>query len=188
MEHNRKTIRPPTLNAIISANTRIRNSEYFAVGQNSIIDDFCYFSTKVKIGFSCHIASCCTIAGGLRFTFDLGDYSSLSSGVKIWCSSNNFANDLIIIQPPNLNLINAHSIEGNVSIGPYSGVGANTVIMPGNVIPEGTVIGALSFVPHEYSFKPWSVYAGAPIQLIGSRNLRNVLRQVAQLNIYFGRG
>jgi hypothetical protein len=30
--------------------------------------------------------------------------------------------------------------------------------MPGNHIPEGTVIGALSFVPAGFSFEPWAVY------------------------------
>ena len=60
-------------------------------------------------------------------------------------------------------------------------VGANSVIMPDNSIPDGTVIGALSFVPAAFKFKPWSVYAGIPIRFISARNKAGVLKQVKKL-------
>ena len=53
--------------------------------------------------------------------------------------------------------------------------------MPGNRIPEGTVIGALSFVPAGFEFEPWSVYAGVPIRFVRARNKEAVLAQAAQL-------
>jgi len=173
------------LGPIISPNIRVRHPEYFEVGPYSIVDDFCYFSTKVHIGISCHIASGCSIAGGEHFSFEMGDFSSLSSGVKIWCMSNDFVNDLVVINPPDLDLEDVLPAEGNVSIGNYTGIGANSVIMPKNCIPEGTVIGALSFVPSAFHFEPWSVYVGTPIRLIGIRNRERVLTQVEQLRNYF---
>ncbi|HAJ26711.1 MAG TPA: hypothetical protein DCG53_05615 [Syntrophus sp. (in: bacteria)] len=173
------------LGSIISPNIRIRYPEYFEVGAYSIVDDFCYFSTKIRIGISCHIASGCSIAGGEHFSFEMGDFSSLSSGVKIWCRSNDFVNDLVVINPPGLGLEDVQPVEGDVSIGHYTGIGANSVVMPHNCIPEGTVIGALSFVPPAFLFKPWSVYAGTPIRLIGIRNRDRVLKQVEQLRDYF---
>jgi acetyltransferase-like isoleucine patch superfamily enzyme len=172
------------MKAIISPNIRIRYPEYFEVGNYSIIDDYCYFAAKVRIGISSHIASGCSVAGGKQFTFEMGDFSSLSSGVKIWCASNDFANDLVIINPPGLHLAAAGPAEGDVSLGHYTGVGANSVIMPQNKIPEGTVIGALSFVPPAYAFEPWSVYAGTPVRLIGKRNRENILRQIEQVRDY----
>ena len=37
---------------IVAATVRIRYPDVFEVGEDSIIDDFCYFSTSVKIGRS----------------------------------------------------------------------------------------------------------------------------------------
>lgn len=164
---------------IISTQIRLRYPEYFHVGDFSIVDDFCYFSAQVSIGVCSHIATGCSVAGGVRRRFALGDFSSLSAGVRIWCASNDFANDLVALVPEGVEPI--HQIEGDVSMGHYTGVGANSVVMPDNVVPEGTVIGALSFVPPRFPFEPWSVYAGAPIRLVGRRDRDNVSRQAARM-------
>lgn len=164
---------------IISPNIRIRQPEHFVVGPYSIVDDYCYFSTKVTIGFGSHVANGCSIAGGGDRQFVLGDYCSLSSGVKVWCTSDDFVNDLVTICPPG---IKENLITGDVTIGDYSAVGSNSIIMPRNVLPEGTSIGALSFVPAEFEFEPWSVYAGTPIRLIKKRNRASVLSQASKLD------
>ena len=166
---------------IISQNCRIRHPEHFSVGEYSIIDDFCYFSTKVKIGKCSHIASGCCVAGGKERLFVLGDYSSLSSGVKIWCTSDDFTNDIVTIIPDGFGTIKNHLITGDVIMGNFTAVGSNSVIMPNNAIPEGTVIGALSFVPQNFKFKPWAVYAGIPIRFIKRRNKESVMKQFEEL-------
>jgi acetyltransferase-like isoleucine patch superfamily enzyme len=162
---------------IISPNARIRHPEHFEVGEYSIVDDFCYFSTRVKIGVCSHVASGCSVAGGRAHLFTLGDYCSLSSGVKIWCTSDDFVNDLVAILPDGVGPIKTHLIEGDVSLANCTAVGSNAVVMPGNHIPEGTVIGALSFVPARFEFEPWAVYAGVPIRLIRRRNRESVVAQ-----------
>jgi acetyltransferase-like isoleucine patch superfamily enzyme len=169
---------------IISPNIRVRHPDAFDVGEGSIVDDFCYFSTRVRIGRGSHVASGCTVAGGRRFLFALGSFSSLSSGVRIWCSSNDFVNDLVMVLPAGLDL-GVAPIEGDVSIADYTGVGANAVIMPGNEVPEGTVIGALSFVPPRFPFRPWAVYAGTPIRYIRHRNRARILQQAERAADFF---
>jgi acetyltransferase-like isoleucine patch superfamily enzyme len=169
------------MNPIISAHIRIRHPDVFQIGQYSIVDDFCYFSTKVQVGTCSHIASGCSIAGGKDWLFTLGDFSSLSSGVKIWCTSNDFANDLIAILPDTCKDIEDNLIQGDVAIGDYCGIGANTVVMPGNIIPQGVAIGALSFVPARFPFKPWSVYTGAPIRYIKPRNRLRIMEKVEEI-------
>ena len=166
---------------IISKNIRVRHPDHFSVGEGSIIDDFCYFSTKVIVGRYSHIAASCTVAGGIDRTFVLGDYSSISSGVRIWCTSDDFINDLITIIPRDVNDIKENLIVGDVVFENFTGVGANSVVMPQNHIPEGTAIGALSFVPSGFNFKAWSVYAGFPIRFVKARNRESVLRQVENL-------
>src|SRR5262245_29038135 len=111
---------------IISPNVRIRHPEHFAVGDHSIVDDFCYFSTRVSVGTCSHIASGCSVAGGAARLFTLGDFSSLSSGVKIWCTSDDFANDIVAILPPGVGSIKTHLIEGDVTFGHYTAVGSNS--------------------------------------------------------------
>jgi acetyltransferase-like isoleucine patch superfamily enzyme len=169
---------------IISPNVRIRCPEQFIVGAGSIVDDFCYFSTRVELGRGCHVASGCSVAGGRERLFRLGDFSSLSSGVKVWCTSNDFARDLVCIVPPGLAL-GDEPIAGDVMLERYTGVGANSVILPDNRVPEGTVIGALGFVPPRFRFEPWTVYAGAPLRRIGPRDRERVLAQAARLAAYY---
>jgi acetyltransferase-like isoleucine patch superfamily enzyme len=169
------------MQAIISPNTRIRHPERFAIGEYSIVDDFCYFSTSVRIGRCTHIASGCSIAGGSDLQFQIGDFSSLSSGVKVWCTSDDFVNDVVTIIPPGIEQVKTHLIRGDVVLEDYTAVGANSVIMPANRIPIGTVIGALSFVPASFEFRPWNVYAGTPIRHLRPRNRENVLQQARKL-------
>jgi len=163
---------------IVSPNVRIRHPELFEIGEFSIVDDFSYFSTRVRIGLCSHIASGCSVAGGRERLFALGDFSSLSSGVKIWCTSDDFANDLVTIVPEEVGALKGRLITGDVVFENYTAVGANGVVMPSNRIPEGTVIGALSFVPPDFRFEPWAVYAGVPIRRVGSRN-RDAVRAQA---------
>ena len=165
---------------IVSPNIRIRHPEHFEIGEFSVVDDYSYFSTKVRIGRCSHIASGCSIAGGAAFQFVLGDFCSLSSGVKIWCRSDDYTNDLIAILPPGAEDIKGY-ITGDVTFADCTGVGSNAVVMPDNHIPEGTVIGALSFVPARFAFEPWSVYAGIPVRRLGPRNKENVLAQAEKL-------
>ncbi|MFQ5918379.1 MAG: acyltransferase, partial [Candidatus Binatia bacterium] len=153
----------------------------------SIVDDFCYFSTQVEVGRYSHIASGCSVAGGIRRRFILGDYSSLSSGVKVWCTSDDFARDLVTILPEGLGKIKRNAITGDVIFERLTGVGANSVIMPDNVIPEGSVIGALSFVPARFDFSPWTVYGGVPIRPLRPRDQDSVLRQLAALEMEIDR-
>lgn len=165
---------------IVSTQIRLRRRELLeAIGDDSIIDDFCYISARVRIGHGSHIAAGCTIAGGPSRLFAMGDLSSLSAGVTVWVTSNDYARDLVTIVPQGIGPLDTHTISGDVTLENYTGVGANSVIMPDCVIPEGTVIGALSFVPAHSRLKTWSVYAGTPIQQIGIRDRESVLAQVA---------
>ena len=166
---------------IVSPNSRIRHPDEFVIGDHSIVDDYCYFSTRVRIGDWSHVASGCSIAGGADRLFTLGNYSSVSSGVKIWCTSDDFVRDIVTIVPSGLAHIKRNLIIGDVSFADLTAVGANSVVMPRNAIPEGTTIGALSFVPPEFDFEPWSVYAGVPIHKVNERDRDSVLAQLAQL-------
>jgi acetyltransferase-like isoleucine patch superfamily enzyme len=169
------------MKAIISPNSRVRHPEHLVIGEDSIVDDYCYFSTKVRIGRCTHIASGCSIAGGADMQCQIGDFCSLSSGVKVWCTSDDFVNDLVTIIPADIEQVKTNLIRGDVTLDDYAAVGSNSVIMPNNRLPEGTAIGALSFVPAAFEFRPWGVYAGIPIRFVRARNQVSVMGQVRRI-------
>jgi acetyltransferase-like isoleucine patch superfamily enzyme len=170
------------MKAIISPDSRIRHPEHFVIGEDSIVDDYCYFSTSVRIGRCTHIASGCSIAGGADMHFQIGQFCSLSSGVKIWCTSDDFVNDIITIIPSGIEPVKKHLIRGDVILDDYTAIGSNSVVMPNNHVPEGTVVGALSFVPVAFEFRSWGVYAGIPIRFLRERNRDSVMEQVRRLD------
>lgn len=161
---------------IISPNVRIRYPDRLTVGEGSIIDDYCYLSTRITLGRYCHVASGCAISGGPDKEFALGDFSSLASGARIYCASNDYVLGLVATLPAMAAPL-IPEIAGDVRLARFTGVGANSVVMPDNDIPEGTTIGALSFVPSKFAFEPWTVYAGIPIRRISARDRDGVLRQ-----------
>ena len=169
------------MKAIVSPSVRIRYPDAFEVGEDSIVDDFCYFSTGVSIGRCSHVASNCTVAGGSAHRFVLGDFSSVSAGVRIWCASDDFARDLVTVIPAGIEDPKENAIAGDVVFGDYTAIGANSVVMPDNRIPEGTVIGALSLLLPRTSLEPWSVYAGIPVRRTGARDRDAVLAQARRL-------
>jgi acetyltransferase-like isoleucine patch superfamily enzyme len=169
------------VNPIVSKNIRLRHPEHLIIGDDSIIDDFCYISTRLRLGRGVHIAANCTISGGGDRTLTVGDFSSISAGVTIWCASNRYAEDLVALVPQGIGQIGDDPLSGDVTMERCTGIGANSVVLPDNRIPEGTVIGALSLVPYQFAFEPWSVYAGVPVRRIGPRDRARVLAQVRRI-------
>jgi len=164
-------------NFILGEYVIIKKPDLVSLGDNVRIADFCRISSACEIGSHCELAPGTYIAGGDgKYKFTMGDYSSLAAGVKVWLSSNDYTNELVVHSVPSVK-----EIQGPVTLGKYTGVGTNSVIMPNNHIPEGTVIGALSFVPCNFKFEPWTVYAGTPIRAIKKRNKENALKALADL-------
>ncbi len=174
---DKKQLRHLGKNVIIGKTTRIRHPELCSIGDNSIIDDFVYVSTKLKVGFNTHIASNVTIAGGKTFTFSVGDFCSVSAGGRIWCSSNDYVKDLIAIMPKE---IKTNSIDGDVIMKNYTGIGTNSVLMPNVTLSEGSSLGALSIVKPNTILKSWTFYAGIPAIPIKKRNKKHVLKQLEE--------
>ena len=175
------------MKAIVSPNCRIRYPELFTVGDDSIVDDYCYFSVRMQIGRCVHIGAQSLVAGGKERTLTLSDFSGMAAGVKVYCRSDDFVHDLAGIFPPGMNPpAKTHYIEGDVTFGEYATIGANSVVMPDNDLLEGVAIGALSFVPQRFKFEPWTVYTGNPIRKLMARDRENVLAQADRIRKHLG--
>ncbi|MBN2779503.1 MAG: hypothetical protein JXQ74_00340 [Alphaproteobacteria bacterium] len=149
----------------------IKQPDHLIMGDYSEIREFTVITAKTTLGKHCGIERNVTISGS-KYHFKLGDYSAIAHGARILLQSNDYVHDLIS---------HDSSIEGDVTFDRYTGCGANAIVMPNNHIPEGTVIGALSFVPPNFKFEPWSVYAGIPIRKIKDRDKGSVLAQVMKI-------
>ena len=137
-------------------NTKIVGIENIKFGQNIIIDDFVfiYAKKKIEIGNNVHIASFASISGGEEFIME--DFSALSSGTRIFTGTDDFktwgfGNSTIDERYRNTKRL-------PVSIGKFCIIGANSVILPGVNIAEGSTVGAGSVVTR--SLESWGVYIG----------------------------
>lgn len=162
-------------NAIIGKTVRIRHPQFCSIGDNSIIDDFTYISTKFEVGQWTHIATNVTVAGGKEFTCSVGDFCGLAAGSNIWCVSSDIVNDVFTIIPKEVkSLVN---ISGDVIFKDFTGVGGNSIVMPNVTFSEGATVGGLSIVPPNTVLKPWTYYGGIPVKPIKKRNKELILKQ-----------
>lgn len=65
---------------------------------------------------------------------------------------------------------------GDVTIHDDAYIGANSTIMPGVTIGEGAVVGANSLVNR--NLKPWGIYFGNPVKLVGTREKPSEERKI----------
>ena len=173
--------------SIISKNIRMRCPDLFTVGEGSVIDDYCYISVGLSMGRLSHIGTGCSLVGGRSWHIRIGDFCSIVMGTRLICKSNDFTNDLTIAVPEEMPLVQ-NLIEGNIIFANYSVIGANSVMMSNNHVPEGVAIGALSYVPSNYPFEPWTIYFGTPIKPRKKRNRDSVLKQVEVVKKYLHEG
>jgi len=169
---------------IISKNIRMRYPELFTIGEGSIVDDFCYISVGLSVGKFSHISTGCSFVGGCDNYVRIGDFCGIVAGARLVCNTVDFVNDLATIIPKDVLQVENPINKGDVVFADYSAIGANSVMMPNNYVPEGVVIGALSYVPSNYPFEPWMIYFGTPIKPRKKRNRDSVLKQAEVVEKY----
>ena len=154
--------------------TMIRARGAFDMGDHSICDDFCYFSADVQTGRYVHLAHSVTIlGGGQRCT--IGDFTAIGPGVRIVCASDDY--DGGIAGPRIPTRFKRRPARGDVRIGRHCIIGANSVILPGTVIPDGVAIGALSLVRPADPLEPDTLYAGCPLRRLRRRESAQPLEE-----------
>ena len=88
----------------------IKKPDLMTIGDNVRISDFCRISSACDIGSDCEIAPGTYIAGGDgKYTFKMGECSSLAAGVKVWLSSNDYVNELVTHSVPEGNSGQRHA-------------------------------------------------------------------------------
>lgn len=143
---------------------KIINPQYAEIDDYTSIGDFVFIDAKqsFKIGkYSC-ITWQCVIEGEAHV--EIGNRCFLGPGTKILSSTYEFQGYYTSQHLPH----DASAVRyGDIKICDDAYLGANCVIMPGVTIGEGALVGANSLVNR--NLKPWGIYFGNPVKLIGTR-------------------
>lgn len=163
-------------NVLVHRMANIVFPERVSLGSNVRIDGFVNLvaSGPVRMGSYIHISAFCNIAarGGL----EMEDFSALSAGVKIYTSSDDYGGSAMT--NPTVPERFTNVAVGEVVLHRHVIIGANSVILPGVEIGEGSSVGALSLVNR--NLDPWGVYGGVPAKRIMERK-RDLLAMEARL-------
>ncbi|BEV45482.1 acyltransferase [Afipia carboxidovorans] len=143
--------------------------EHIELGSHVRIDAYTVISASsgsFVTGDYVHISSHCMIAAG--HSVNLCDFSGLSSGVKIFSTSDDYSGESLTNPTIPKHLLRIKS--GKVVLGRHAIVGAGSIILPECDVGEGCAVGALSIVTR--SLPSWGIYAGIPARRIRDRSRR----------------
>ena len=153
-------------NVLISKNAIFYTPQMVALGSHVRIDDFAVLSGKIHLGSYIHIAQFSGLWGGEEGIY-MADYSSLSSRVSLYATSDDFSGESMTNPMIPAEFEPGH-IDKPIHIEKYVAIGATSVILPGCTLQEGCAVSAMSLVLKDTL--PWTVYAGVPARRVGDRS------------------
>lgn len=159
-------------NVQIGKNVYFRYPEEVEIGDNVIIDEFCYFTTKLKIGNNVHIAPFCSVIGGKNSELIIKDYSVFSAGVRAVCGTDDFINGPFtsVAIPVKFR---QNCTYGKILLEEHVIVGTNSIILSNKTLRKGSGTGAGTLVNKDLD--EWGMYVGSPCRKIKERNKENIL-------------
>lgn len=146
--------------------TSISRPELVTIGNHVGIDFGFVCTTQLKIGDYVHISPHVSVIGGKKTCLTIEDFCFISTGSRMICGSELFQGDGLI-GPLIPDTYKDKQILEPITLKKFSGVCANSVVMSGVVMSEGSVLGANSFLKE--STEPWTIYAGSPARPIKKR-------------------
>lgn len=160
------------VNVRVARNCTIIGLANIRLGSNVRIDGFSTIIAPtagcLHIGSYIHIGGYSTIlaAAGIQ----MHDFCGLSQGVKIYTKSDDYSGEFMTnpMVPQQLTKV----ASGAVVIGRHAIVGAQSIVLPGIHLAEGTAVGANSLITK--NTQAWSIYFGSPAKKIKDRK-RNPL-------------
>lgn len=161
---------------VIDANTRFTRPNLVSIGNHVGIDWGFYCTTALTVGDYVHISPHVAVIGGGKTGLTVGDFCFISVGAKMVCGSEQF-HGAGLIGPLIPEEFKDEQILEPIVMQAFSGVCANSVVMPGVVMAEGSILGANSFL--NASTEPWTIYAGSPARPIKSRR-GDIMKQYAR--------
>ncbi len=152
------------VNVKISDKASIYEPELMEIGDHARIDDFCVISGKVTLGRNVHIAIFCNVAGGEKGV-TLEDFCGLAYGCHVFSQRDDYTGRTLT--NPTVPDRYKDEFKSAVLLKRHSLLGADSMVLPGVTLQEGTAVWAKSMVAR--STEPWSVYFGVPAKLLWAR-------------------
>lgn len=152
-------------NVHISRNAMIYHPEKLMLGSDVRIDDFSVISGNVKLNSFVHLSQFCGLYGD-EAGIEIEEYTAVAAKCSIYAVSDDYVGGSI--PTPMVPMKYKTMIQKSVHIGKYCILGANTVILPGVTVGEGTTVGAMSLCNR--NLEEWSVYAGIPAKRLKDRD------------------
>jgi dTDP-4-amino-4,6-dideoxy-D-glucose acyltransferase len=153
----------------VDATARILGAERIRIGSDVRIDAFAVLSAGeggIELGSHVHIAAHAFLAGSARIV--VRDFAGLSGRVSVYSSSDDYSGEALTnpTVPAELTRVTHAPVE----IGRHAIIGAGSVLLPGVTLGDGCGVGALSLVRR--SVEPFTMVAGAPARVVGTRARR----------------
>jgi dTDP-4-amino-4,6-dideoxy-D-glucose acyltransferase len=155
----------------------IKNLATATFGNHVAIDKGFYCTTQISIGDYVHIAPYTIIIGGNNTSLIMKDFSGIAAGSKIVCASDDFASGYLM--NPQVPEKYRKVINGPVVFKRFSCVGVNSVVLPGVILAEGSVLGANSTLTK--STEPWTIYVGSPARPVKKRDKELIIKYAKEL-------
>ena len=160
-------------NVFIGHNVIFTNPKNVHLGDNVRIDPFTLITTGLKTGSNVQICSHAVLGGGSQHTVTMGDWSFIGYGSKLFCGSEDYTGE----HGPVNDFWGSNKVyHGDISIGNYSGIASDVILMPGVNLPDGCNIGLKSVVWAKDELKPYSIYFGNPLKFHKNRDKDAILR------------
>jgi len=164
------------IDVLIDESVKIKNHNSVVLGDHIGIGNNTYISTQLICKSYVHISPNVCIIGGDKSRLVMHDCTFISANSTIICGSDNFKYGLVNSTiPEHLRKVN----YSTVIMYPFSGIGANSCIMPSVAMAEGSVLGANSLLMEDT--EKWTIYAGSPAMPIGKRDKKGILESYENL-------
>lgn len=166
------------IDVVIDADHRITRPELAEIGNHVAIDKGFYCTTGLSIGDYVHISPYVTVIGGRHTRLDIEDFCFISVGGRMICGSELFQGEGLI-GPLIPDEFKDQQLLQPIRLKRFSGVCANSLVMSGVIMAEGSILGANSFL--KTHTEPWTIYAGNPARPIKTRKSHKMIEYAKKL-------
>jgi galactoside O-acetyltransferase len=153
-------------NVFISRRAVIASPSALFLGDSIRIDAFCSVigREEVRIANHCHIGTSVSLSATAPIS--IGAYSGIASGCRLFTADDDYSGGFLT--GPTAPAETTNVATAPIEIGSYCVIGANSIVLPGTVLEDGTVVGALSLARGRY--EGWRVYGGVPARMLKERS------------------
>lgn len=168
-------------NVLVSDKASFYGCQRIYLDDNVRIDDYCVLSAGeggIIIGKNVHLAVYCMLMGKGKITLE--DFSGLSSRVSIYSSNDDYTGSALT--NPTVPAEFTNVLHADVLLKKHVIVGSGSVILPGVIMEQGSVAGALTLISKKC--EEFTIYSGNPARRVSERKRELLDKEVEFIKIF----